>query len=98
MRNVLRLCPWNALDDLPVDDAVDMFYDFVHAAISDHIPVVHLSRKFPPWFDRTVRKALKDKERAFAAKNDYLTIQIPGISARKGKHSKILQLGNIVPT
>ena len=56
------------MDDLPVDDAVDMFYDFVHAAISEHIPVVNLSRKFPPWFDGGVCKALKDKERAFAAK------------------------------
>ena len=37
-----RLCPWNVMDDLPVDDAVDMFYDFAHAAVSDNIPVDHL--------------------------------------------------------
>lgn len=41
------------------------FTVFVESAIHDHIPVVSIKRKFPPWFDRELRGVLRDKERAF---------------------------------
>ena len=37
----------------------------LEAAICDHAPRVTLRRRFPPWFDATVRAALKCKEAAF---------------------------------
>ena len=64
LRTVLSLTPWSVLDDLPVDDAVALFYDLLSAAISDHIPLVHLRRRQPPWFDRALHAALREKEAA----------------------------------
>ena len=52
LRTALGLCPWAALNGMDVNDGVDLFYDLVEAAVSDHVPTVSLSRKYPPWFDR----------------------------------------------
>ena len=65
LRMSLELLPWNILDDLHVDVAVDTFYDLLHAVISDCIPVVHIRRNYPPWFDRDLRTLLREKETAF---------------------------------
>ena len=54
--------------DLYVNSAVAMFYDLVSAAINDYVPMIELRRKFPPWYDRTVRDLLGDKERAHKRK------------------------------
>ena len=35
----------------------ESFITFFEAAVSDHVPTVTLSRKYPPWFDRNVRAA-----------------------------------------
>lgn len=64
LRAVLRLMSWSTLDDLPVNDATALFYDVLNAAISDHIPLVQLRGRQPPWFDRDLRSALKEKEGA----------------------------------
>ena len=40
LRRALSLLPWHALHDPDVDSAVTLFYDFVFAAINDHIPVL----------------------------------------------------------
>ena len=56
------------LEDLDVDSAVTLFYDLVFAAVNDHVPVVDLRRKFPPWFDRDVRQLLREKEQAHRRK------------------------------
>ena len=56
------------LADLDVNSAVSMFYDLVSAAINDYVPMIELRRKFPPWYDRTVRDLLGDKERAHKRK------------------------------
>ena len=37
LRDALRLLPWNVLDTMSVDGAVDQFYAWVNAAIVDHI-------------------------------------------------------------
>ena len=42
-----------------------MFYSVLEGAIRDHIPMVTLRRKCPPWFDAEVRRALREKEAAF---------------------------------
>ena len=67
MRAALRLVPWSLLDDLPVDEAADKFYDLLTSVIRDYIPTVTLSRRHPPWFDRDLRAALARKEAAHRA-------------------------------
>ena len=57
----LHLLPWSILDDSEVDDAVDLFYSLLDAAIAEYIPVVCIKRKFPPWFDREIRGVLREK-------------------------------------
>ena len=64
MRRALRLAPWHMLEGVPVDEALETFYDLLTSAIRDHIPVVTLSRQQPPWFDRELRSALREKEAA----------------------------------
>ena len=64
LRRSLQLLPWSVLDGMVVDEAVDLFYSFFEAAIAEHVPVVTIKRKFPPWFDRELRTALRSKETA----------------------------------
>ena len=49
------------LDDMHVDAAVDTFYDFLNAAVSDCVPVVEIKRNYPSWFDRDLRTLLREK-------------------------------------
>ena len=65
LRRALDLIPWTIMDNLPMDEAVDVFYGLLDAAIRDHVPTVTLRRRFPPWFDASVRQALREKETAF---------------------------------
>ncbi|KAF0313053.1 ATP-dependent RNA helicase DDX51 [Amphibalanus amphitrite] len=55
MRAALRLVPWSLLNNLPVDDATEKFYDVLTSAIRDPMPSVTLSRRHPAWFDRELR-------------------------------------------
>ena len=70
LRASLILCPGALLDDMGVNDAVDLFYDLLEAAVSDHVSTVTLSRKYP-WFDNQVRgkRAQKKKKRRPLPKN-----------------------------
>ena len=74
LRASLILCPGALLDDMGVNDAVDLFYDLLEAAVSDHVSTVTLSRKYP-WFDNQVRgkRAQKKKEKASIAKKRHPT-------------------------
>lgn len=65
LRRALELIPWSVLDNMAVDEAVDVFYCFLDAAIRDFIPVTTIKRKYPPWFDRELRHVLREKEAAF---------------------------------
>ena len=56
------------MEDMEVNSAVQLFYDFVFAAIDDHVPVVQLRRNYPPWYDRDVRQLLREKEKAHRRK------------------------------
>ena len=67
LRRSLRHCDWSLLGDLHVNDAVDVFYSTLQASIQDHIPTLTLKRRYPPWFDSDVRKALAEKESACRA-------------------------------
>ena len=67
LRSSLRHCDWSMLGDLHVNDAVDAFYSTLQASIQDHIPTLTLKRRYPPWFDSDVRKALAEKESACRA-------------------------------
>ena len=72
-RRSLGVLPWSLLDNCDVDDAVSMFYDLVLAAVNDHVPIVELRRKFPPWYDRTVRDLLREKEQTHRRKKAHPT-------------------------
>ena len=48
LRTALRRIPWNVLTTLNVDDAVCMFYDLVHSAMADFIPMFELRKKISP--------------------------------------------------
>lgn len=61
----LSLLPWTLLDGLEVNDAVELFYNMLEAAVADHVPRVTLRRRFPPWFSAAARMALRAKETAF---------------------------------
>ena len=65
LRRSLELVPWDMIDGMHVDAAVDVFYDFLNAAVRDCIPVVQIKRNFPPWFDRDLRLLLREKEAAY---------------------------------
>ena len=65
LRKSLSLLPWTLLDGLEVDDAVELFYNMLEAAVADHVPRVTLRRRFPPWFSAAARVALRAKETAF---------------------------------
>ena len=56
------------LRDLNVDADTELFYELVNAAIADYVPTVSRSRRFPPWFDRDVQCALRDKNTAHRLK------------------------------
>ena len=68
LRTALSYLPWCLLNDLDVDSAAELFYDLLNAAISDYVPVVSRSRRLPPWFDRDVQCALREKNRAHRLK------------------------------
>ncbi|KAF0297867.1 hypothetical protein FJT64_004731 [Amphibalanus amphitrite] len=63
LRAALQLAPWSMLDGLPVDDATEVLYDLLSAAIRDYIPLVQFKRRQPPWFDQELRAALREERR-----------------------------------
>ena len=42
---------------MDVDEAVSVFYQWVEAAVADHIPTITFKGSFPPWFDAIVKRA-----------------------------------------
>ena len=68
LRGALNCLPWNIMLAMDVDSAADTFYDLVNAAIADYVPTVELGARFPPWFDRDVKSALRLKEASFRRK------------------------------
>ena len=52
------------MDAMDVDTTVDIFYQWTEVAVAEHIPRVTLKSKYPPWFDSSVRRALRGKELA----------------------------------
>ena len=65
LRRALSLINWGMLDCVDVNEAVDTFYELLESALADHIPTVTVRRRCPPWFDGSVRAALREKEAAF---------------------------------
>ena len=59
LRAVLRSVPWTSVLDSDVDSATELFYNLVQAAVADHVPVIACDHRFPPWFARDVRCALR---------------------------------------
>ena len=68
LRQALRSVPWTVLESMDVDSAVGLFYDVVFAAINDYVPMIEIRQNFPPWFSRTVRNLLREKEQAYKRK------------------------------
>ena len=90
LRRSLSLVPWSILDNLPIDEAVDVLYEYLEAAIRDHVPTVELRRRFPPWFDAPVRQALREKEAAFNRTKRNRTQDTIRDFEEKRKHFKAL--------
>ena len=88
LRRCLSLLPWTVLDDMEVNEAVDIFYSMLEAAVSDYIPRVTLSRRFPPWFSATARGALRAKEAAFRRLRRNPTAETREDFSRKRKYFK----------
>ena len=65
LRNALRATPWDLLDGMNPDEAVSLFYTIVDGAVRDYVPTVTMKKRFPPWFDGSVRRALKLKQVVF---------------------------------
>ena len=65
LRNALNAAPWELFDGMDPDEAVSLFYALVDGAVRDYVPTVVMKRRFPPWFDASVRRALKLKQAAF---------------------------------
>lgn len=65
LRQALSVTPWELLDDVSVDEAVSMFYALLDAAVHDYVPIVTLTKRFPPWFTDDVRRALRAKQASF---------------------------------
>lgn len=63
LRQRIHLYPWSILSSLGAEEATGMFHDVLTAAIRDCIPVVYFSRKYPRWFDREIKEAIKLRER-----------------------------------
>ena len=82
LRRALHLIPWDILKCLDVNKAVNLFYDIVFAAIADHIPMIDLRQRFPPWFDRSVRDLLREKEAAHRRKKSHPTAENVAAHAR----------------
>ena len=68
LRAALQRLPWTVLNDMDVNAASELFYDWVEAAVSDFIPTVVLRNRYPPWFTGPVRHALRAKEAAYRRK------------------------------
>jgi Endonuclease-reverse transcriptase len=52
-----NFCPWNLLENMPVNDACTVFYDLLEAAIKDCVPIVESKcKKFPNWYDNELIK------------------------------------------
>ena len=96
LRESLRLVTWSVLDDLCLDDAVDKFYDILNAAIRDCIPVVHIKRNFPTWFDRDLRNLLREKEAAFGRVKRNRCEATESYFGTKEEHSKTRPMPNTV--
>ena len=77
---------------MDVDSATDTFYDLVNAAIADYVPTVELGARFPPWFDRDVKAALRRKEALFKTKKS--TSSPENISAFSQARSEFKSLVN----
>ena len=88
LRAGLRVAPWNMMDGLPLDDATARFYDLLNAAIQDHIPVIQIRGRQPPWFDVDLRRALKQKESSHRAMKRNRTAETQAASSEKRRELK----------
>ena len=67
VRSMLSCLNWQLIESCAdVDERFEDFYDFLFAAIKDHVPIVSVkNRKFPTWYDHDLISIVKDKEQAW---------------------------------
>ena len=92
LKQALGLIPWSVLANTDIDDATDLFYSLLESAIRDFVPVVTMKRRFPPWFDRELRTALKEKETAFKRMKRNRSEESVGHSRIRDEISKICRI------
>ncbi|XP_071950945.1 uncharacterized protein [Antedon mediterranea] len=101
--NTLNCVPWSVLIDFEGDlnEALDMFYNLLNAAVNDTVPKIRKRRKLPPWFDNELRSALQLKEnepspdvpRDYPGLPDYAVDNLSSLSVNQ--HSVEKALSNI---
>ena len=66
LQAAMSACPWHLIDATDSgDEAAETFYDLLHAAIRDNVPLTKLRpQRFPRWFDDAVINAYNSKRRA----------------------------------
>ena len=92
LRAALRCINWSVLRDLDVDAAVELLYDLVNAAVTDHVPIVTRRGNFPPWFDGDVRRALRAKQIAHRTKKSSPSTENNAVFSSARSHFKSRQL------
>lgn len=60
----LDLTDWEFLNEMPINSAVNRFYDRLNEIIKKHTPLHKGKPHFPFWFDDELKTALKCKEKA----------------------------------
>ncbi|XP_046406403.1 uncharacterized protein LOC124171300 [Ischnura elegans] len=61
----LSLLPWGLLESGSPEDAMEVFYDFVHGVTNDFVPSRRISKKKPMWLTAETSRVLQNKRAAW---------------------------------
>lgn len=64
INNALEVHDWNFISILPLDMAVNKFYEVINNIISQFTPVFTSSKSKPPWFSREIIRLIQNKNNA----------------------------------
>ena len=105
LNELLKHTPWSLLDQIDnVNEMIDIFYDLLHAAINDCVPIKKISKKrknYPTWFSNNLINVLERKLRAhktykrFPSRRNYANFSVLRSltkSLYKQDHRKYIEL------
>lgn len=64
INNAIENTNWKFLNEIPLNPAVQKFYDVLNEIIHTYVPPFKNKQTFPPWFDCELKNLLKQKEKA----------------------------------